>query len=360
MQQLWNTIGSLFGWWEFAFALVLIPGLIFLYSWNKQRINRAFQKMGDPSLVSRLIHTHLTTIRFIQIVLILITVFFIVIALMRPQGNERMGTVVQQGIEVVIAVDTSRSMHATDVPPSRMDQAKKICESIVDQLIGHRVGLVRFAADAKLVCPLTTDVDILQTYIDTIDLQPISQGTDFAAALSKSVELFSSNIAINKVIVVLSDGEDLEEKGLEKASELAESGYFGFTVGIGTEAGGPIPLRDADGNPLANQYKKDLEGNQIITKLAPETLQKIAQKMGGTYFHYDIQGIALAALLKDLDKIRKAEFETLHVKTDREDIYQWFLILAIVLFIFAIAVEDLGKYAMDFIRQRQSIKQSRV
>lgn len=258
------------------------------------------------------------------------------IAWARPQGGETEIPVVSEGVEIMLVVDVSESMLAEDLRPSRLAQAKAELSRLVDLLPGHKIGIVAFAGSANAVSPLSTDPGALKMYLDSLSpLAVSSQGTDFRSALSEAQAAFErggakkdQNIKVTRVVLVASDGEDQEQGALDEAQNLVSQGVRIFALVYGTEKGAPIPVRDSAGN-LAG-YKKDRQGQTILTTVKGEALKALAEAGRGAFYFSSFGGDHLKLIVEDINKLEKAQFETKSNK-QYEERFQLFLMGALLL-----------------------------
>ena len=232
------------------------------------------------------------------------------------------------GIQDTDLIDISKSMLAEDVAPNRLEKTKQLVSQIINQFGNDRVGIVGYAGSAYPVLPMTTDYSIAKMYLQSMNTNMVSsQGTAFNDAIQLAVDFFDVKDT-SKLIVLISDGEDHGD-GVDDAVEMAkEKGVRIITIGVGTEKGGPIPLRDDKGTIAS--YKKDQEGQTVITKLYPETLKKIADNTKSKYIVGTTTKDVVEEIKKSLDKIEKSEFESQQI-ADFESQYQWFLALGFLL-----------------------------
>jgi Ca-activated chloride channel family protein len=258
----------------------------------------------------------------------LMGVSLLVVAAAQPECGARTIRAKRYGMDVVIALDASMSMIARDVKPSRIERAKLELSGLIDRLKGDRVGIVVFAGDAFVQCPLTTDYAAAKLFLRAVDPKDLpQQGTALAEALSTSYTLFEgadrgTGTPAARSIVLLTDGEDHEGEVDEEAKKLADEGVKVFTVGIGSKAGEPIPLVNSDGAVVG--YKKDRGGQTVMTRLNEEVLQSIAQTTGGRYVHSASGDLGVGEIVEELDRMDKAEFETrLTVEYDQR--FEYFL-----------------------------------
>lgn len=245
------------------------------------------------------------------------------LALAQPQCGEKSELVKRQGIDVVVALDASKSMLARDVHPSRLERAKLELDALLDQLKGDRVAIVAFAGDAFVQCPLTSDYAAAKMFLRAIDPEQMPQGgTNLGAALrlSKQVLDNADRGAKDRVVVLLSDGEDLEGEVSEAVDALKAGEVRVFAVGIGSEQGEPIPLLDRRGEVVG--YKKDESGSTVLSRLDQAGLMAIAQTTGGEYFHQP-RSVAMGEVVQRIDRLQKSELESRRVVRYAES-FQYF------------------------------------
>ncbi len=257
---------------------------------------------------------------------------FLILALTRPQWGVRDEQVFDQSREVLIAVDLSRSMLATDLSPTRLDRAKIMIEGLLGPLKGERVGLLLFAGTAYLQSPLSPDYEIIREMIPTLTPDWMPQGgTDYTQMLKVASDAFASGQASDRFLIILSDGESTTEGWEEEADRLHKQGVKILTLGLGTEAGTVVPGRDGG-------YTKDARGAVVISKLEPRTLQEIAQRTGGLY-RDSTQWVDLHALVQEtVDQGKQGKFEEKRHEKKVER-YQWFLAIALLLFLLSFIYE---------------------
>lgn len=233
-----------------------------------------------------------------------------VIALAQPQCGSRSELTKRRGIDVVVALDASKSMLARDVQPSRLERAKLELSSLLDSLKGDRIAIVVFAGDAFIQCPLTSDYAAAKMFLRAVDPEQMQQGgTNIGEALllTRKVLDNADRGSKDKVVVLLSDGEDLSGEINPGLDALKEAGVRVFTIGIGSESGEPIPILDKKGEVVG--YKKDSAGNTVLTRLDRAGLIAIAETTGGEFF-YQPQSVATADVISRIDKLQKSELES--------------------------------------------------
>lgn len=259
-----------------------------------------------------------------------------IVALARPQSGESRQKAKSEGLEIVLAVDVSNSMMAEDVRPSRLDLTKQELSRLLDQLSGDKVGLVAFAGSAVLLSPLTPDKSALKMYIDSLSTNSVStQGTEFRKALGEAELALKrgglendSDATVTKAIIMVSDGENHDDKVMDMASKIAGEGIHIYTLAVGTEAGAPIPMRD-DHNNLVG-YKKNKDGQVVMSRSTGKSLQEMAQAGRGTFRYLTFGGSAVQALMEDLNQLQKSQFESTEI-TNYQENYQIILVWGVVL-----------------------------
>ncbi len=263
---------------EFLLVLAAIPFMLLLYVLLKRWKNRAMKKIGDPPLVKQLIQGFSSKLFAIKFVLVLIGFSlcgFAVADLVKPIGTQKIN---RKGIDVMIALDVSNSMLAEDIKPNRLERAKQLVGKLIDKLADDKVGIVVFAGRAYLQMPLTSDHSAAKMYLSSASTDNVpTQGTVINQALKMSYAAFNTKEKKYRAIILISDGEDHDEDAIDVTKRLAEEGVMVNTVGIGSVQGAPI--RDKE----TNEYKKDNNGNTVVSKLNEEELKSIAQTGNGLY-----------------------------------------------------------------------------
>jgi Ca-activated chloride channel family protein len=312
----------------FFYLLALLPIIVALFLFNLFWKRKRQAVFADLELFNQLAPENSSFKPALKLEVLLVALACIIIALVNPKMGTKMETVKRQGIDIVFAVDISKSMLAEDVAPNRLEKTKQIVSQIINQLGNDRVGIVGYAGSAYPVLPMTTDYSIAKMYLQSMNTNMVSsQGTAFNDAIQLAVDFFDVKDT-SKLIVLISDGEDHGE-GVDDAIEMAkEKGVRIITIGVGTEIGGPIPLRDDKGTIAS--YKKDQDGQTVITKLYPEVLKKIADDTKSKYIVGTATKDVVEEIKKSLDKIEKSEFESQQI-ADFESQYQWFLALGFLL-----------------------------
>lgn len=327
-----------FGAAEFLLGLLGLPLLgLFLYG-AARRARRATAAFGDSALVERLSASVNRRGRALKRLLVLAVLALLVLALARPQFGTRVETVKRQGLDVVVAIDVSRSMLAEDIAPNRLEKAKFAVSELIHRLDGDRIGLVAFAGEAFVQSPLTVDYAAALLFLNAMAPEIVSvQGTNLGAALSTALDAFEAGTNEHRLLIVITDGED-HEGAVDEAVERARAdGVRIFAVGMGTSDGVPVPRLDATGR--RSGFVRDESGNVVTSKLDEATLLRIAEQTGGTYYHATARGAELDDLAKELTGADGAELEAQQV-TRFDEQFQLFVGLALALLVIEMLVPD--------------------
>jgi len=306
----------------------LIPIVISIYFYVQYQTKKQLEKIGNIDLMKRLMPDRNEKKSLLKFIALNVVLFFLILALAQPQMGTKMEKVQRKGIDIMIALDVSKSMLSQDVAPSRLEKSKLLIQTLLKNLDGDRVGLVIFAGNAYLQMPLTVDYSSLLLYLRSITTNSVpTQGTIITDALEKSEAAFKETDKKHKAIIVITDGEDHEENAINMAEELASDGTKVFTVGVGTANGGTIPVYDQNGQITGE--KKDENGAVIISKMNANMLQALAKGGNGNYYVLDNTKQVAEFLSKD---IAKMETKTINDKvfTDFVEQFQYFLIFALL------------------------------
>jgi Ca-activated chloride channel family protein len=265
------------------YGLLLLPALLAFLLWAGRRRRRALERLGEPGLIGRLTLGVSRSRDRWKAALVLVSVFFLVLAIARPQWGQGTDEVSARGVDVFLVLDTSFSMDATDVPPSRMERARYIASALIEKLRGNRVGLIVFSGSAFVQCPLTLDYGAAKIFLDTVGTGVVPEpGTDILQALEAASRGFVARDSKFKVVVLLTDGEETEGSAVGVTEKARREGIVIHTVGVGTPGGEPIPVRNEKGE--VTDYIRDDSGQPVLSRLGEETLSKIALETGGKYF----------------------------------------------------------------------------
>ena len=259
--------------------------------------------------------------------LLILACFFLIVASTGPQVGTRLTELKRQGIDIFIVLDVSKSMNAIDVSPSRLEKAKYELNRLINNLQGDRIGIIVFSGSAHLHLPLTIDYSAAKLFLNSIDTDIISdQGTSLSSALNLALSQIKEDSEKYKVVVLVSDGEDHEGESLKIAEEAFQRNILVYTVGVGTNKGGPIPILNESGDRV--DFKK--QNNKIVTTtLNEQILNEISSITRSKYYRIDNKANALAPLIKYLESMEKKELKT-QVFTEYEHRYQIFLLLSLI------------------------------
>ncbi|MBI1782075.1 MAG: VWA domain-containing protein [Sphingobacteriales bacterium] len=319
---------------EYLIALAVILPLIFLFikvvKWKKQRV----KKIGDEALVKQLIKGYSPKRFFYKFLLPLIAMAIGIVAIANWQTLKGDSQVKRKGVDIMIALDVSKSMLAQDIKPNRLERAKQVVTKLMDKLADDRVGLILFAGHAYLQMPLTTDHAAAKMYLSaaTPDAVP-TQGTVISEALNTADNAFEAKDKKFKSVIVITDGEDHEEGALDAAKNLVNSGAMVNTIGMGTAEGSPIIEEGS------TAYKKDAQGNIIITRLNQAELQQIAAAGKGLYQLYSNTDEVVNNLVAQVDSIGEKEI-TDKAYLSYQTYFQWLIAVIVLLLLIEIVIPE--------------------
>ncbi|MBT4128700.1 MAG: VWA domain-containing protein, partial [Nitrospina sp.] len=269
-----------FGNLEYLNLIWLIVPLVAFFIWSYKKKKQLLEKFVGKTLVSRLIDPLALKRSKIDNILTILAIFFIIVALAQPRLGYYWKDLKQTGVDIVIALDVSQSMLAQDIKPNRLERAKYKIADLLDMLEGDRIGLVAFAGTSYLQCPLTLDYSAARIFLNAIDTNLIPvKGTSIGDAIRTSVKAFNTQDTRSRAIILITDGEDHTGDAIESAKWAKEHETKIFVIGIGNKIGAPIPST----NPEVPGFKKDKNGEVILTKIDEPTLQKLALETGGSY-----------------------------------------------------------------------------
>ncbi|MGZ3866593.1 MAG: VWA domain-containing protein [Bacteroidia bacterium] len=307
---------------EYLWALTAIPLMIVIYIVVMSIKKRRLQKLGDFSLLLNMMPDVSVTKQTVKFVFYSIALFFLILGIANLQTGSKMQEVKREGADIMVCLDVSNSMLAEDLKPNRLERAKLAIEKMIDNLEGDRLGIIVFAGEAYTQLPITTDYSSAKLFLNAISPNMIpTQGTDISVAIDKAIESFGSDLGKNKAIVIITDGEDHEEEAIKKAEEAEKKDITIHTIGIGSDAGVPIPIYS---NGIPAGYKKDKEGNTVVTRLNEKLLQEIAGAANGVYVKASNADVGLGAVLDKIAELDKKQIESKRY-TDYEDQFQWFV-----------------------------------
>jgi Ca-activated chloride channel homolog len=320
---------------DVLYALLAIPAFVLLFSWMLFWRKRALKRFGEWMIIRRLI-PDMSTNRIIFKFVILMTAYaFLVIALANPQIGSKLIEGERKGIDLMIALDVSTSMLARDIEPSRLERSKQAISRLIDQLGNDRIGIVVFAGQAYVQLPITTDYAAAKLFLSAINTNIVPvQGTAIGAAIELSAKSFDNEMH-SRAIIIITDGENHEDDPVKAAKTAADQGIKIFTVGMGLPEGAPIP--DYDAYNRQTGFKKDRQGNTVITKLDEGMLQQIAATGNGVYVRASNAQVGLNRIFNEISKLEKTEFES-KIFSDYESRFHYFIALTLLLLLIEILI----------------------
>ncbi len=334
---------------QYLYALIALPALMAFVWWAFSRRAATVRRIGDPALIERLSLAVNRGMRRRRLVLWFIGVALIIFALARPQWGSDVQIVEQRGVQVMVALDISLSMLAQDLKPSRLERAKLEIDDMMSKLTGDEVGIVLFSGSSFIQFPMTFDYATARTYLRHANPSIISrQGTVIEKAIRTSLTGFSEERASQKIIVVMTDGENHEGDPVAAASEALEQGAVVYTVGFGSPEGEPLPIFDPAGN--VSGYRQDNQGQVILSRLDEATLQRVAEAGGGKYFRAVDRG-AVEGLVDEIESFQDESFQSEFNRTNIER-FQIFLLAGILSLVLAEVMSD--RLSISLWRRRAS------
>ena len=315
-----------FGNPEYFMMLLALPVIALFFLWVYRRRVLALARFAAAPLIRKL-NTAAGPSRYIlKCTFFCLFFMFAVFALVRPMFGVRMEMVERKGVDIMIALDISHSMLAQDLVPNRLERAKLEIRRFINLLKGDRVGLIIFAGESFVQCPLTLDYAAANMMLQAVSVDWVQvQGTALADVIRQGTKALGGTNRKHRVMIILSDGEDHEGNVVEAAREAAREGVIIYTIGIGSESGVPIPMNRGGTNVV---YKRDRAGNLVMTRLNPVVLEKIAIETGGKYYHAGTN-LDLTRIYNDISRMEKTEFG-MSKATVHEEQYQFFLLIAII------------------------------
>lgn len=315
---------------EMFYLFIPLTLVLIWYAYQGKKLRFGLETLGTASVKKFLLNRVKYSRIRLRSRLIILGIIFILLASVGPQIGMKLTELTREGVDIFILLDTSASMNAGDVKPSRIEKAKYELGRLLNKLEGDRVGLIAFAGSAHLHCPLTEDYSASRLFLNMMDTDLITtQGTDLAVAIQLALDHVENDDEKFKVFVLVSDGEDHQGEAIILAEKARKLGIIIHTLGVGTATGGPIPIYDDNGNRV--EFKKNRRGQVVTSTLNESTLDEIARITGGLYIRVENQVNAIAPLLKEIDQMEKRELKS-HVFSQYEDRYQVFLIIGLMLF----------------------------
>ncbi len=312
----------------YLYALALIPLFIIIFWIMARWRKKALLSFGELAVIQQLYPDFSRSKRIWKFILYLLAFTFLILGIVNPQVGTRLEEVKRKGADLMICLDVSNSMKAEDLLPNRLEKAKQSISKLIDKLDGDRIGIIVFGGEAYVQLPITTDYSAAKMFLESINTDMIpTQGTAIGKAIEMAMESFGKDEGKNKAIVIITDGENHEDDAIKAAEDAAEKQITIHTIGMGSSEGTPIPLYKGN---VREGFRKDKEGNTIVTKLDEKMLQDISAAGNGIYVRASNSDAGLNNVLDALDKLEKKQFES-KMYSDYEDRFQWFIAIAFLL-----------------------------
>ena len=329
MYELENTL------WSWLFLLIILISILFMFdrAWKFKTQKLFFSKSNLERL-----SPNISAIKpIIKILFILIGVSMFITAMINPKIGTKIETFQRLGVDIVFAVDVSKSMLAEDIAPSRMDKSKQLVGQVVNNLGGDRIGIVAYAGKAFPQLPLTTDYSSAKMFLQNMNTDMLSsQGTAIDEAIRLSSTYFDQDQSTERLLFIVSDGEDHSDVSYDMADLAEKNNITIYSVGVGTEKGSPIPIKK---NGIVMSYKKDINGEVVITKLNKTYLENISEKTGGKFIDGTVTDDVIKEVVKILENTEKKEFDTQKF-SEFDDQFQWFILMGLILIVIDIFMRD--------------------
>jgi Ca-activated chloride channel family protein len=315
---------------EYLLLLCILPLLLGIYIVYQYWRNNNIKKVGNPSLIATLMPKYSKFRNNLKFILLLFSVLLIIMALAGPRFGSKLSEVKHEGIDIIIALDVSNSMLAEDIKPNRLERAKQELSRLLDRLDNDRIGLIVFAGDAYTQIPITNDYLSAKMFLSGVNTEMVSrQGTAIGSAIELAMRSFSPQSLAGKAIIIISDGENHEGGVSEACKKAADKGIKIFTVGMGMSQGVRIPV-SINGND--RDFRRDQDGNFVVTRLNEQMLMDIASAGGGRYYRASSPDMGLNNMIAMFDKLKRTE-TTSKVYTEFEEQFPGVIWLALSLLV---------------------------
>ena len=306
----------------YFYLLIAIPVLVVFFValqfWKKS----TQKKFADSDLLLRLSPNKSFFKSVLKLVFLSLAIACLSIALVNPKIGTKLETVKREGVDIVFAIDVSKSMLAEDIAPNRLEKAKRLVSEIINNLASDRIGIIAYAGQAYPQLPITTDYGSAKMFLQSMNTDMLSsQGTAIDEAINLAKTYYNDEEQTNRVLFIISDGEDHSERAVKAVEDAVEEGIKIFTIGVGVAKGAPIPIKI---NGIIEAYKKDKNGDVVITKLNDKILSSIASKGNGAYINGSNTEDVVEFVTETLSQMDKKEFEAKQF-ADFKDQFQWFL-----------------------------------
>ena len=316
---------------SYLYFLIVIPALALLFLYVQFWKRKKQKEFGDLELIKKLSPEKSVFKPVLKIVVVLLALAFLIIGLVNPKIGTKMETVKREGIDIIFAIDVSKSMLAEDVAGNRLEKSKQIVSQIINQLGNDRIGIIAYSGSAFPVLPITTDYGVAKMFLQGMNPGIVSsQGTSIDEAINLAATFIDKKDKTNKLLIILSDGEDHSNNSESAAEEAKKLGLKIITVGIGTENGGPIPLKR---NGVVESFQRDQNNEVVTTKRNADVLKAIGKLTKGGYIDGNSTKAVVDYVKNALDNIEKTEFESTQM-ADFQSQFQWFLGFGFFLLLF--------------------------
>ncbi|MEE9362402.1 MAG: VWA domain-containing protein [Cellulophaga sp.] len=311
----------------YFYLLGIIPVMVVLFVLLQIWKKRTQKKFGDLAILKRLTPDKSYFKATLKLIFFLLGISFLILGLVNPKIGSKLETVKREGVDIVFAVDVSKSMLAEDIAPNRLEKAKRLVSEIIGQLASDRIGIIAYAGQAYPQLPITTDYGAAKMFLQGMNTNMMSsQGTAINEAINLATTYYNDEEQTNRVLFIISDGEDHAEGATKDAIEKAtEEGIRIFTIGVGKVKGAPIPIKR---NGVVERLKKDRQGEVVITKLNENILEEIADEGNGEYVNGTNTEEAVGFIKEQLNQMDKTEFESKQF-AEYKDQFQWFLAIGL-------------------------------
>ena len=316
----------------FIAVAILLVAYFLVYLWKK----RKQKQFSDLKLLDKLSPERSTFKSVLKMLFVTLGLSALIIAMVNPKMGTKLKTIKREGVDIVFALDVSKSMLCEDIAPSRLEKAKQIISKIIDKLGSDRVGIIIYAGSSYPLLPITTDQAAAKMFLQSANPDMVSShGTAINEALKLAKTYYDNQEQTNRFLVLISDGEDHSENSII-TDELTAEGIKTYTIGVGTKKGGPIKMKV--GNSFLG-YKKDRKGETVITQMHDDILKEIANNGNGKYIYGNNTQTTVDKITEILNSAQKQEFETKQF-SDYKDQFQWFVALGILFLLLDLLMFD--------------------
>jgi len=322
---------------EYLIFLAVLPILLGLFWWSVRRRRILLERYSSAKMLMHLMPSRSVYKQPVKFFLLWSALAFLILGVANPQIGTKLEEVKREGVDIMIALDVSNSMKAEDIRPNRLESAKQEISNMIEKFQNDRIGIIVFAGESYLQLPLTMDYSSARLILSAIDVDIVPiPGTAIGSAIQLSMKSFAAGEKKHKVIVVISDGENHEDDAIAAAKEAHDDGVVVHTVGMGSPEGVPIPLYQ---NNVLSGYRKDGDGNTVVTRLDEQSLRQIAEAGGGVFVRATNQEDELDEILRQVQAMEKKEFGA-KIFTEYEDRFQYLLAVGLVLLLLDVFISE--------------------